>query len=107
MFFACDRQAPLVPDNGQAVRGVGTAVLRAAEQAMSADEFFLQVHQQLPSFAGLMYDNGVPTVYLTEPEQAANAQAALSPFLEKRGKAGRGSRYGLRHMTGDSFIPGA
>lgn len=67
-------------------------MLQSSQTALSAGEFFQEIEEHVPAFAGLTYEDGVPTAYLTRPEQAASAQAALRLFLQKEGKSDRGFR---------------
>lgn len=59
-------------------------------EARSTDEFFLRLHDLIPGFAGLILDDGVPTVYLVDLDRAALAEVVLTPFLVERGNGGRG-----------------
>jgi hypothetical protein len=45
----------------------------------------MDVAKVVPGFGGYFLDNGVPTVYLTDPSRRPEAEAALAGFLADRG----------------------
>jgi hypothetical protein len=92
---ACeDRVAPHPPppnaDYALTLAAESADIVRTAREAGSTDEFFALVHNWVPGFAGLMLEDGVPTVMLVDLDRAALAESVLTPFLADRGDAGRG-----------------
>lgn len=63
---ACeDRVAPHPPPNADyalTLAAESADIVRTAREAGSTDEFFALVHDWVPGFAGLMLEDGVPTV---------------------------------------------
>ena len=57
------------------------------------------VANAVPGFGGYFLDNGVPTVYLTDPSRRAEAERALAGFLADRGFAASDLR--VRQATYD------
>jgi hypothetical protein len=59
----------------------------------------LEVAKVVPGFGGYFLDNGVPTVYLTDPSRRPEAESALAGFLADRGFAASALR--VRQATYD------
>ncbi|MFN2565973.1 MAG: hypothetical protein ABR499_13335 [Gemmatimonadaceae bacterium] len=66
-------------------RSAPTALSAAGSVSQDPAPDPMEVAQVVPGFGGYFLDNGVPTVYLTDPARRADAEAALAGFLEDRG----------------------
>lgn len=67
-------------------------VNEAARNARSTGVFFAKIHEVVPGFAGMTFEDGIPTVYMTGKGRGQVAESVLAPFFVARGKAGRGVR---------------
>jgi hypothetical protein len=86
---ACEE--PIAPDaspEALALRSQSEAL--SPRELGSTDDFFLRVHDLVPGFAGLMLDDGVPTVYLVHADRGEQARSVLTPLLVERGWNERG-----------------
>ena len=68
-------------------------ILQAAGKARTTDAFFDRIHDAVPGFAGLTFEDGIPTVYLVDEGRADLATSVMARFFSARGKAGRGVRF--------------
>ncbi len=104
LVLGCDERAePVAPAHGvngtaAGISGAASAaagtldVLQAARDTKSTDAFFARIHEAVPGFAGLTFEDGIPTIYLVDSGRTELAKSVLSPFFATKGKVGRGIR---------------
>jgi hypothetical protein len=97
---ACDQQ-PTGPLGSSVSPSV--SALPQAVGGQGVDQHALG--QSIPAFGGFFLDQGVPTVYLTDPSQRGAVGQALSGFLADRGLAASGlqvrqARFSYRQLEG-------
>jgi hypothetical protein len=80
---AC-HEAPAPPPTGPNPDAAPT-FSKSAEVSQDPAPDPKDVAQVVPGFGGYFLDNGVPTVYLTDPSRRPEAEAALAGFLSDRG----------------------
>ena len=71
---------------GLAPQELARAVADAASDSRSSDEFFARINEVVPGFAGMLFEDGSPVVYLTDLTAAELTRSALADLLAERGK---------------------
>lgn len=54
-------------------------VLRAAREARNTDAFFARIHKAVPGFAGMTFEDGIPTIYMASEGSSDFVKEVLAP----------------------------
>ncbi len=88
VLAGCDpeRPTPVTPDDATVdlAPGAGVTWRDVMVPPHSIDALFLEVNREVPGFAGMVIEDGRPTIFTTDPDALDAARRSLGPLLETR-----------------------